>query len=127
MVNLHQHKKKPKEKNTISFKYVYDNITRPYLITIDSTKQMWLHSNMYFQINESISAKYLFITYYPSMESFCIRTKVNTLLLSALPIFLDISDLIIWYHFYTLWDFISLCTKQSFSKYHWNTQARALG
>jgi hypothetical protein len=40
MVNLHQHKKKPKEKNTISFKYVYDNITRPYLITIDSTKQM---------------------------------------------------------------------------------------
>jgi hypothetical protein len=59
MVNLHQLKEEPKGKNTISFKYECGNITRPYLITIDSTKQMWLHSNMYFQINESIPETYL--------------------------------------------------------------------
>jgi hypothetical protein len=49
---------------------------------------------MYFQINESIHATYLFITYYPSMESFCSQTKVNTLLLSLLPIFFNTPDLI---------------------------------
>jgi hypothetical protein len=40
MVNLHKLKEGPKGKHTISFKQVCDNITRPYLITIDSTKQM---------------------------------------------------------------------------------------
>jgi hypothetical protein len=49
---------------------------------------------MYFQINESISVTYLFITYYPSIESFRSRTKVNTLLLSSLPLLLDTPDLI---------------------------------
>jgi predicted choloylglycine hydrolase len=49
------------------------------LITIDSTKQMWLHSNMYFQVNELIPVTYIFITYYPSIELFRSWTKVNTL------------------------------------------------
>jgi len=89
MVNLHQFKEWPKEKNTINFKYVYDNITWNYLITIDSTKQMSLYSNMYFEINKWIPVTYLFITYYPSMELFHSRTKVNTLLLCLLPLFID--------------------------------------
>jgi len=35
------------------------------------------------------------MTYYPSMESSCSGTKVNILLLSSLPLFLDTSNLII--------------------------------
>lgn len=89
---------------------------------------MWLHSNMYLLIKESIPATYLFITYYPLIESFRSKTKVNTLLLSSLPIFLDTLDLIIWYIIFVSCEFfISPYTKQSFNKYHWNTQARALG
>jgi hypothetical protein len=49
---------------------------------------------MHFQINESIPPTYLFITYYPSMESFHSQIKVNTLLLSSLLFFLDTPDLI---------------------------------
>jgi hypothetical protein len=54
---------------------VCGNITQPYLITIDSTKHIWLHSNMYFQINESIPVTYFFITYYLSTESFIVEPK----------------------------------------------------
>jgi predicted ABC-type exoprotein transport system permease subunit len=126
VINLHQFKEGPKGKNTISFKEVSDNITWPYLITIDSIKQMWLNSDMYFQINE-MPAMYLFVTYY-SMESFCSRTKVNTLLLSSLPLFLNTLDLITWYIIFLLCKiFISPCIKQNFNKYYWNTQAHALG
>jgi hypothetical protein len=50
---------------------------------------------MYFQINESIHVTYLFITFYPSMESFHSRTSANTLLLSSQPLFFDTPDLII--------------------------------
>jgi hypothetical protein len=90
---------------------------RPYLITIESTKQMWLHSNMYFQ--KSISVTYLFITYYPSMESFRSRTKVNTPLLSLLPLFLATPNLITQYILFVPCEFfVSPCTKQSLSKYH---------
>jgi hypothetical protein len=49
---------------------------------------------MYFQINESIPTTYLFITYYPSMESFRSGAKVNTLLLSSLSLFLNTPGLI---------------------------------
>jgi hypothetical protein len=100
-------------------RYVTISHDRPYLITTDSTKQMWLHSNMYFQINESISAMYLFITYYPFMELFLSRTKVNTLLLSSPHLFLDTPDLITWYIIFVPCEiFISPYTKQSFSKYY---------
>jgi hypothetical protein len=70
---------------------------------------------MYFQINKLIPATYLFITYYPFIELFCSRTKVNrlnTMLLSLLPLSLDNLDLIISYIIFVPCEFfILLCTK----------------
>jgi len=83
---------------------------------------------MYFQINESIPMTYLFITYYPSMDSLRSRTKVNILLLSSLPFFLDTLDLnYMVYHFVPCEFFHLTFYKLSLSKFHRNTQARALG
>jgi hypothetical protein len=56
---------------------------------------------MYFQINESIPATYLFIIYYPPWNHSIVEPKVNTLLLSSVPLFLDTPHLITSYPFYT--------------------------
>jgi hypothetical protein len=45
------------------------------LIIIDSTKQMWMHSNLYFWINQLILVTYLFNTYYPSIEYSVVESK----------------------------------------------------
>jgi hypothetical protein len=79
MFNLHLLKVGPKEKKIqlASIDLWQYHVTL--LITIDFTKQMRLHSYMYFQINELISMMYLFITYYLYIESFRSGIKVNTL------------------------------------------------